>query len=227
VIGGRDRRAGGTWLAIRERRAIVAMLNRREAAPVPTSPGSPRSRGLLALEVAAASGDGSGRSAPLADAALGVLRDAVSGVRLAAFTLAFVSPDACWVASHDGGSAMRVTPIPAGWHVLTHADLDDAGEPRTARLLRELEGFRPRTLDEAERGLFQRLALHARPPSGAAPALPAVCIHDGRMVTVSSSLVCLTRAEARYRHLEGRPCERHASDHSDLLSGALAGAERP
>src|SRR5262249_29501637 len=28
LVGGRDRRAGGTWLAVRERRAVVALLNR-------------------------------------------------------------------------------------------------------------------------------------------------------------------------------------------------------
>src|SRR5262245_22378254 len=53
VVGGRDRRAGGTWLAVREARAVVAILNRRDRSgePAPASPGR-RSRGLLAFDVA-------------------------------------------------------------------------------------------------------------------------------------------------------------------------------
>src|SRR5262249_60626894 len=55
VVGGRDRLAGGTWFAVRDGRAVVAVLNRR---PARTSerPGSshdadldPPSPGLLAL----------------------------------------------------------------------------------------------------------------------------------------------------------------------------------
>src|SRR6266850_923872 len=73
LVGGRDRRAGGTWLAVRERRAAVAMLNRRGVAgDAPGRPGAGagvavgrgaaggdtlRSRGLLTLEVAKALAD--------------------------------------------------------------------------------------------------------------------------------------------------------------------------
>ena len=54
VVGGRDRLAGGTWLAIRERSAVVAMLNRRETPGegATTTRGATLSRGLLTLEVA-------------------------------------------------------------------------------------------------------------------------------------------------------------------------------
>src|SRR5438876_9612694 len=51
VIGGRDRRAGGTWLAVRDGRAVVAVLNRRSDPA--TLPPTRRSRGALTLEVAA------------------------------------------------------------------------------------------------------------------------------------------------------------------------------
>src|SRR5262249_42037236 len=55
VVGGRDRRAGGTWLAIRDGRAVVALLNRRGARP--ENPEGLRSRGLLALDTAKVEAD--------------------------------------------------------------------------------------------------------------------------------------------------------------------------
>jgi hypothetical protein len=46
------------------------------------------------------------------------------------------------------------------------------------------------------------------------------------MVTVSSSVVSLSRDRARYLHAEGRPCEREYADHSGLLLGAAPREER-
>ena len=46
---------------------------------------------------------------------------------------------------------------------------------------------------------------------------PPVCLHQGRMVTVSSSLVRLDLNGARYLHAEGRPCEHAFQDQSRLL----------
>jgi len=54
---------------------------------------------------------------------------------------------------------------------------------------------------------------------------PRVCIHQGRMVTVSSFVVWLARDEARYHHLDGRPCERVLTDWSHLLDGPLDGGD--
>ena len=55
----------------------------------------------------------------------------------------------------------------------------------------------------------------------------AVCIHTGRMVTVSSSLVWLAQGEARYLHAEGRPCEQPFADRTDLLAGGYAREGEP
>src|SRR5262245_47775006 len=87
VVGGRDLLKGGTWLAIRERRAAVAMLNRRPDSDL--GPGR-RSRGLLALEVAAA-GDGG------PDAALRTARAAARSGDFAPFSLIFAAPEGCWL----------------------------------------------------------------------------------------------------------------------------------
>jgi hypothetical protein len=225
VVGGRDRRAGGTWLAVRERRAVVALLNRRDPLDAP----GVRSRGLLTLEAAAApEAEGTPRdgataalpagATPLARGVLAFAADALRRDRYAPFSLVFASPGICWLLVNDGGAAPRVIVIPQGWHVLTHTELDDPQEPRAARLMRELEGSRPRSGDEADALLAERLREHG---DGA-----AVCIHAGRMQTVSSTRVWLSGGEARLRHVEDRPCEHDAADLTALLAGPQTAGRR-
>ena len=209
VVGGRDRRAGGTWLAVREARALVAMLNRRDPGPPPPAR---RSRGLLALETAGVTTAGADLTgAALARAALDHALADLRAHAYAPFSMVFATPGACWMIAHEPGRPAPVADIPAGWHVLTHTDLDDPSEPRAARLLREIAAWRPRSADEAARGLAERLREHGE---GGEP----VCIHDGRMATVSSSRVWLAPGEARYVHIEGRPCVGAESDVTPLLS---------
>jgi len=217
VVGGRDLLARGTWLAIRENRAAVAMLNRRETdAGAGVERSSRRSRGLLTLDVAAVNPTDLGEiyHPTLADQALHDLRNRIAIDAYAPFTLAFLSTEGSWVLSHDPGQPPRMTTLAPGWHVLTHADLDDSTEPRTARLMSELQDFQPATAEDAEQGLIARLSQHA------SDGRPAVCIHEGRMVTVSSSVVVLGAGLERYRHVEGRPCENAAEDLSSLFRGA-------
>lgn len=240
LVGGRDRVAGGTWLAVRQGRAAVALLNRRDRSggPAPPAPDR-RSRGLLALEVAGAEeihpqtvprgrhdrlaspdgglgGDDTTREPSLSLGARRSAERAIRGSRYAPFTLVFASPESCWLMAHDGDAASPASPavpISPGWHVLTHADLDDVSEPRTAWLVRELSGFAPRSLEQAERRVDELLRAHGDAPAG----IPAVCLHAGRMVTVSTSSVWLAAGVSRYRHAEGRPCEHPLMDHSHLL----------
>src|ERR1700758_1794480 len=56
VVGGRDQVGGGTWVALREGRAAVALLNRRDPA-AQEAPADRRSRGLLPLDVASVDPD--------------------------------------------------------------------------------------------------------------------------------------------------------------------------
>ena len=219
LVGGRDRVAGGTWLAIRERRAVVAMLNRRPGAFVPSGDAAAalRSRGRLALATAAAveSQDG------LARAALVQALRALAAARYAPFTLIYADAGEGFGLAHDGLGPPRVLRLDPGWHVVTHEDLDDPSEPRTAALLRDLRAWEPRTEHEVESGLAERLRLHGE--NGA----PPVCIHEGRMVTVSASIVHLDPRGARYLHAEGRPCEHAFTDLTALLEGAAVGTSRP
>jgi hypothetical protein len=233
VAGGRDRAAGGTWLAVRGRRAVIAMLNRRGVYPAGEPP--PRSRGLLALDVAAVedgpaaapSSSGAERDEGLRAGALSRALGALSRARYAPFSLVCATPGAGWILAHDGRNPPRALPVPAGWHMLTHTDLDDPGEPRAAWLLGELSGWRPASVAAAAERLAALLATHGTAAEAPRDARPAVCIHQGRAVTVSSAMVWLARDEARYRHLEGRPCERPWTDYSHLLAGAPPAEETP
>ena len=212
VVGGRDRRAGGTWLAIREARALVAMLNRRDIVPPPAA--ARRSRGLLALETAGVRVRGEVlANRVLADAALDHAMASLRAGDYAPFSMVFATPRARWMLAHEPGRRPRVVDIPTGWHVLTHTELDDPDEPRAARLLRELAGWRPDSADAASRGLAERLGQHGERGDGS-------CIHEGRMVTVSSSRVWLAPGEAGYVHIEGRPCVSPEADLTPLLAAA-------
>jgi hypothetical protein len=207
--GGRDRRAGGTWLAVREGRAGVAEDDpaRLDAAP---------ERREMLERLGAVSGPG------LPHAALFRAFAALRQAPYAPCTLLFAAPEACWLMAAAADAAPRCEPVPGGWHVITHADLDDAREPRTARLMRELAGFAPHSVAQAEQRLDALLRSHGDDASG----IPPVCLHAGRMVTVSASSVWLAAGEARYRHAEGRPCEHVLADHSHLLRAPASAAER-
>jgi hypothetical protein len=237
VVGGRDRVAGGTWLAVREARAVVAVLNRPDAHR-DDPPAGRRSRGLLALDVATAPADftldlepGDERHATLdrirercgpglAYAALCRAFSALWADVYAPFSLLYAGAEGAWLLSQEESGGPRFRTVPGGWHVITHADLDDEGEPRTARLLYELAYFRPLSLEKAEQRLADLLRSHGstRGTGRAAEIVPPVCLHDGVMRTVSATLVTLTPAGARLLHADGRPCERRFEDRSSLLN---------
>lgn len=116
VIGIRDRRAGGAWLAADPAAGRLAvLLNRADVLDLPDD--RVRSRGSLALEsVAGRSPDASEPDAlPLA---------------MHGFNLLEVTPEASRVLSWDGVE-LRETAVPEGVHMIAHDDLDD---PRTARI---------------------------------------------------------------------------------------------
>jgi len=220
VVGGRDLLSGGTWLAIRDGRAAVAILNRREPGwdgPPADNPAL-RSRGLLAVEVAVESrGDG----AAFPSAAREVAERSLGQHRYAPFTLAVLAPDAGWILRAGGASLPSWTTPAPGWHVVTHRDIDDPTEPRTRRLLAALGTSGPATATAAEARLLALLGLHAEAQAGV-PAGEPVCIHEGRMVTVSSSLFILTPDSSRYLHVEGRPCTSAPRDLTALIAAPRA-----
>lgn len=111
VVGVRDARAGGAWLAAdREERRLSVILNRHEVA------GATGSRGTVVLDAVA------GRP-PLAPLTHG-------------FNLVDVDRSGARVTSWDGAS-LRTTELSPGVHMIAHDEVDDAATPRIARWLPE------------------------------------------------------------------------------------------
>lgn len=108
VIGIRDRRAGGAWLAVNPReRRLAVLLNR---ADVQELAGVARSRGSLALESVGG-------------------RSPVAPLPMHGFNLLEVGPEGARVLSWDG-IELRTTPVAPGTHMIAHDDLDDVVTPR-------------------------------------------------------------------------------------------------
>lgn len=109
VVGIRDRRAGGAWLAADPAVGRLAvLLNRADVLDLPQD--GARSRGSLALESVA----GRSPEGPLP---------------MHGFNLLEVTPEGSRVLSWDGVE-LRETAVPAGVHMIAHDDLDDPGTAR-------------------------------------------------------------------------------------------------
>jgi hypothetical protein len=219
VVGGRDLRSGGTWLAVREARFISALMNRRPRPGSPVDPSPVRSRGLLCLDAAATSVPAGAPSAidpatgephpPRLDAALRLIHAS----RYAPCTLLGVEPECVWAIHAGQAEVPEVVAASEGWHVITHQDLDDRAEPRTAWLLDRLEGARPKDLEAAFALLSDLLRHHGDDGS------PPVCLHRERFPTVSSSLLAVGAVDRpRYLHANGPPCVTPYEDFSSLLA---------
>ena len=109
VIGIRDRRAGGAWLAVDPaRRRLAVLLNRADLQELPAERAV--SRGTLALE--SVSGHSPAGTPPMHG-----------------FNLLEVGPEGARVLSWDGVE-VRETPVAPGTHMIAHDDLDDPATPR-------------------------------------------------------------------------------------------------
>lgn len=122
MIGIRDRRAGGAWLAANPaERRLAVLLNRADVLDLPADRAV--SRGALALESVV------GRSPAAPELMHG-------------FNLLEVRPEGSRVLSWDG-EALRATSIEPGTHMIAHDDLDDAATPRIAAWLPEFRALGP------------------------------------------------------------------------------------
>jgi hypothetical protein len=231
VVGGRDMVADGTWLAIREGRIAVALLNRRPPRDLPPRTVL-RSRGLLTLDVATVAENFAPTRAPddrsrdflsrlpeatgskLGLAGARKIWDELGQYQFAPFSLLWASPEGSWILYWKTGGERHIERVGPGWHVVTHEDLDDINEPRTAWLSLELAKWRPETFAEALAKMSELLGAHGGDVGGR--RRPRVCLHDGVMQTVSSSILLLGEGGPRYFHASGHPCETPYADLSEL-----------
>jgi len=224
VVGGRDLVAGGTWLAVREGRAVTALMNRRSRpdpqVALPT--GGLRSRGLLCLEAAIAGpprdaphtiDPGTGERYPARlEAALALIQ---RGAYAACTLVGLDVEEPSWALFVESGRATEKQALGEGWHVVTHADVDDPNEPRAAWILRQIVRFAPRDAGEALDQVADLLRVHSEPDAG----IPGVCLHRERFPTVSSTLLALGNVGSPiYRHAAGPPCTVPYLDMSGLLA---------
>jgi uncharacterized protein with NRDE domain len=185
IVGGRDLRAGGTWLAVARRGLVAGLLNRR------TTTGwadGKRSRGALPLLML---------TAPTARAAERLL-ERVEPDAYNPFNLLVADATDAWVVQNKDGR-LRTTVLDAGVHVLTNLDVDD---PRCSRVARSHRAFATAGAAYASDGDGARLraALRtilsdhtpARDPRRPDP-LGALCVHAGSYGTRSASLLFLAR----------------------------------
>ena len=168
VIGGRDRSAGGTWMAINREGVVATVLNR----PGTLGPAvGKRSRGelpLLALEH------------PTAAAAAEAVTRLDAGL-WRGFNMVLADRDGGWFISGLGRGPSHAAALPAGVSMVTAYDPNDRESPRTARHLPRFQAAEPGW--EAWRGLLS--------DQGGEPAEQINVVPRGGFGTVSSSFLTL------------------------------------
>jgi hypothetical protein len=180
VVAGLDELAGGSWLGLNDHGVVACILNRHGT--LGPAPGK-RSRGELVLDAL--------DHADAAEAARAF--EALAPEAYRPFNMLIAdSRDAFWLAHRDAGSAVELTPIPAGVSMLTAHDLNDrAGSPRTARYL---DRFRAAPAPNPETGDWDVWAMLMASSDHAAGAGPGGAMNvagpDG-FGTSSSALIAL------------------------------------
>lgn len=199
IFGGRDDLAKGTWLAVNRRGVVAALLNRRSEAPADPRR---RSRGRLCVDMLRSDSANEGREA------LG----SEDPARYNPFNLLVADRTDAWVATnHD--SAMTVTRLEDGLHLITNLDVNDPTCPRIAASHQLFAGLiapgSPRPASPEFRARLRGiLAKHDTELDPRGPGYGnSLCLHGAEYGTRSSSLIFLDRAgEWTYFHANEAPC---------------------
>lgn len=205
VVGGKDLRAGGTWLGVSEHGIVAGILNRRAARGV--NPDA-RSRGLLCLDVL--------RRRSAAEAAEFAAREIGSDYN--PFNLLMVSRSEGYVA-YNRGASIEVIALKPGLHLLTNLDVNDFECPKISASYGKFAELGNRA-DFQRDPIGNRAALGALladhttqldPRTGAtAGGRPnAICLHLENYGTRSSSLIFMRgdRPEIAHYFAPGPPCK--------------------
>jgi uncharacterized protein with NRDE domain len=205
VWGGRDIRAGGTWLGVNAHGLVVGLTNRRTDTTPDNDP-SLRSRGLLCLDMLQYRSAGE---------VVSVLSQEFPG-RYNAFNLFIVDQyEAYWTAYEGTLQTHRLTP---GLHILANGNINDF-ETRRIRRARHL-------LQRTERAelptLLPLLERVCRDHEVGVRDRDTICMHrpQRNYGTRSSTILALTPdfQGSVYRYADGQPCRTPYKEHSHLLS---------
>jgi uncharacterized protein with NRDE domain len=205
MVAGRDLRMGGTWLGVNDYGLLVGILNRRQNDNGNTEPvmAMTRSRGLLCMDLL--------RCKSIAE---GFDFIAAHQAAYCPFTLIFAERQSAGVAYNNHNSKIVSKRLEPGLHVFSSAaELDlnsakaDRAHPRFAPLKdRPLTSrAEPATWLGDLRGV---LADHTLRDGSNDPG-DAICVHRQSTGTVSSSVVAMVAARARFDTFfcPGPPCQ--------------------
>ncbi|MGB8411939.1 MAG: NRDE family protein [Candidatus Binatus sp.] len=204
VVGGKDLKAGGTWLGISEYGIVAGLLNRRAA-----NGGNPdaRSRGWLCLDAL--------RRRTAAEAAEFAAHERGSDYN--PFNLLMVSRTEGFVA-YNRGASIEVVALKPGLHLLTNLDVDDFECPKISASYGKFAELGNRA-DFQRDPIGQRGALAAiladhntqldsRTGASTAGRPNALCLHLDNYGTRSSSLIFMRGDTPEIVHYfaPGPPC---------------------
>ena len=193
IWGGRDERAGGTWMGINEYGVVAGLTNRRLHAEQETDPGR-RSRGLACLAAL------QGRTAAEAVDALVTQPPQ----RYNPFNLLVMDANQLvWAAYDDEPVIQSLQP---GLHILANGELNDFKTIRLRRARKLLQATEPTDLPT----LLPCLEQVCRDHEPGVQNRDTICMHrdTDNYGTVSSTILALPSEgrEPVYRYAAGHPC---------------------
>lgn len=193
VVGGRDRSAGGTWMAFGPSGVVAAVLNRPGS--LGPAPGK-RSRGELPL-LAASESDAAAAARRLSD---------LPGEAWRPFNMVVADSRQAFFLRGLGAGPIEAMELPEGFAMVTAHDPNDPDSPRIRRHLPRFRAATPPDPGQEDwRGWETLLADDTPDPVDGAAGMLNIAPVAG-FGTVCSSLVALgASGEAIWRFCPGRP----------------------
>ncbi len=203
--GGRDQRAGGSWLGVNAHGLVVGLTNRRMSEEQENAEDR-RSRGLLCLDAL--------RQHEPADVAAWLASEAPDQYN--AFNLMVMDAEsALWIA-YDGKPDIHV--LKPGLHILANRNLNDTESVRTQRARELIEPVQYHPLDD----LMPYLERACRDHQEEVTDRDTLCMHreNTKYGTVSSSMLAIAPRlqQSRYLYADAHPCETTYQDYSDFFT---------
>ncbi|HET6613925.1 MAG TPA: NRDE family protein [Kofleriaceae bacterium] len=221
VVAGIDAARGGSWAGATAAGGFALLTNRRQTQK--SDPPPPASRGEIVLACLSAG----------TRAAMGEVVGGLDPHRYGPFNLLFGDGHGVSLAaSRQGASAIEVSAVSEGLHVLTHHDLDAPPEGKIARARALFAPLARSPWPDFQRAAHAALGDHHHPglgdltpPPGPPPtdtpladALAAICVHTAHYATRSATLLAIAEDHtAHYLYAPGPPCETDFTTVTHLL----------
>lgn len=204
IWGGKDERAGGTWLGVNMHGVVVGLTNRRLKEDQTNDP-QRRSRGLVCLEVL--------QHLNALEAAEFVAKEPLH--RYNPFNLLIADQqNLLWVAYDEKAVIQQLTP---GIHILANGNINDLETVRIRRARHLLKNPQPIELSL----LLPFLEQICRDHEIGVKDRETICMHrtDITYGTVSSTIMAISQKtpQSIYRYASGSPCTNLYQDYSQLL----------